>query len=92
MAKKQWPKRIYDKIAHLSELGNQFVDQGDDNAALQKYKEAWELIPDDKVNWEASTWLLAVIGFYRRDILSATKLRKSSESLSPSRTMSKRVR
>ncbi|MGE3807420.1 MAG: hypothetical protein AB7K24_22375 [Gemmataceae bacterium] len=65
---KTLPKKVHDKITLLSEEGNQLADKGDDAAALQKYKEAWELIPDDKANWEASTWILASTGevFFRQ--------------------------
>jgi tetratricopeptide (TPR) repeat protein len=66
---KSLPQRVHDEISRLSEEGNRFAELGDDTAALQKYKEAWDLIPEDKENWEASTWILATTGevFFRQN-------------------------
>src|SRR5207245_2509064 len=42
--------------------------------ALAKYREAWDILPDDKENWEAATWLLAAVGeiYFRKQDWEAT--------------------
>jgi len=32
------------------------------SAALMEYTQAWDLIPEPKDRWEASTWILAAVG------------------------------
>lgn len=56
------PESLYEQITSLCKRGDDLVQQGDDRAAYQSYAEAWELIPEPKINWEASTWVLAALG------------------------------
>lgn len=51
-------KRILKFSAQGDELGKlrRFEE------AISKYNQAWELVPEPKSDWNASTWLLAAIG------------------------------
>jgi hypothetical protein len=53
------PKRDYNSIKRLCADGDELLEDGDHTCALGKYREAWEYVPSDKVNWEASTWILS---------------------------------
>ena len=56
------PDDIYEKIEELSEEGNDLCDDGSFSAAIEKWNQAFLLLPDPKVEWEAYTWLSASIG------------------------------
>jgi tetratricopeptide (TPR) repeat protein len=51
------PNKIYEKIIMLSEEGDALAEQSNFNEAIKKYKEALDLLPTPKNQWEASTWL-----------------------------------
>lgn len=53
---------IYSEIQQLSQAGDNFAENGDYPNALKKYWKAFDLIPEPKTEWEASTWVLAAIG------------------------------
>lgn len=53
---------LYEKIDILSTAGDSLAEEGAYEAALGKYWQAFNLIPDPKADWEAGTWLLAAIG------------------------------
>lgn len=53
---------LYEQIESLSEEGNEFVEEDDYAAALNKFKEALALVPEPKIKWEAAFWLYAGIG------------------------------
>ncbi|SHG41624.1 tetratricopeptide repeat protein [Pedobacter caeni] len=53
---------LYEQIESLSEEGNEFVDEDDYAAALEKFKEALVLVPEPKTKWEAAFWLYASMG------------------------------
>ena len=53
---------IFEKIEALSVAGDNLSDEGAYESALLKYREAFDLLPDPKTEWEAGTWLLAAIG------------------------------
>jgi tetratricopeptide (TPR) repeat protein len=59
---RQLPKRTHASITQLCAEGDQLFESGQAAAALEKYREAWALIPDDKIQWEASTWVLSAAG------------------------------
>ena len=68
------PKRDYTSIKRLCAEGDELLEAGDHTSALGKYREAWEYVPSDKVNWEASTWILSSAGevyFRMRDFPTA---------------------
>jgi tetratricopeptide (TPR) repeat protein len=75
MAHKELPASIHAAITRLCEEGDQLARKGDDRAAHQKYSEAWELVPEDKADWEASTWILAAVGelFFRSGDIDKAK-------------------
>jgi tetratricopeptide (TPR) repeat protein len=62
MGRKSLPKKLRAAITRLCEEGDELAKEGSDAAAYAKYSEAWELLPDDKDNWEASTWVLGAVG------------------------------
>ncbi|WP_334043796.1 hypothetical protein [Burkholderia ambifaria] len=53
---------LYERIGALSEAGDALVEDGDYAGALEKYWQAFDLLPEPKTNWEAGTWLMAAIG------------------------------
>jgi tetratricopeptide (TPR) repeat protein len=56
------PDEDYVMIEKLSEEGNNLVDKNDFDGAIAKFKQALELVPSPKNNFEASLWLYASIG------------------------------
>lgn len=42
--------------------GDDLADNGRYREAVEKYLQAFELLPEPKTDWEACTWLLAAIG------------------------------
>lgn len=42
--------------------GDALADSAQYEAAVAAYNKAWELVPDPKSDWSASTWILAAIG------------------------------
>ena len=56
------PAHLHEQISLLCKEGDAFSEQGDYENALSKYREAWALVPEAKINWEASTWILASAG------------------------------
>jgi len=59
---KELPDEIYTKIEKWSEEGNNFFEQEQFTQALGKYEAALQLVPEPKLDWEASTWLYTSIG------------------------------
>ncbi|MET3623562.1 tetratricopeptide repeat protein [Burkholderia ambifaria] len=53
---------LYERIGALSEAGDALVEDGDYAGALEKYWQAFDLLPEPRTNWEAGTWLMAAIG------------------------------
>jgi hypothetical protein len=56
------PTDVHDRIKALSAEGDLLAERMQFENAIGRYNEAWELIPDPKNDWAASTWLLAAIG------------------------------
>ena len=72
------PDEIYERIEALSEEGNELCDDENFTAAVAKWIEALDLVPEPKTDWEAATWLYASIG----DILyQQGKLRDARDAL-----------
>lgn len=55
------PAEVHEQIAALSASGDARADVSDWTGAISKYNEAWEIIPEPKNEWDASTWVLAAI-------------------------------
>jgi tetratricopeptide (TPR) repeat protein len=53
---------IHGRVVQLSKEGDQRAEGGHYRAAVEKYIEAFELLPEPKTDWEACTWLLTAIG------------------------------
>ncbi|HCD6632548.1 tetratricopeptide repeat protein [Pseudomonas aeruginosa] len=56
------PAEIHDKVDVLSMEGNDLMDDENFEAAIEKWSQALELLPEPKVEWEAYMWLSASIG------------------------------
>lgn len=56
------PEEIGDEILRLSAEGDELAESDQYPQALERYWEAWDLLPEPKTNWEAATWLLGAIG------------------------------
>jgi len=52
----------YDRIEKLSEQGNNLVDEDDFEGAINKFRQALDIVPSPKENFEASLWLYSSIG------------------------------
>jgi tetratricopeptide (TPR) repeat protein len=52
----------YDRIKAYCSEGDRRCEEGEFDAALEMYKSAWNLVPEKKGDWEASTWILAATG------------------------------
>jgi tetratricopeptide (TPR) repeat protein len=52
----------YKQIKILCTEGDELAEQEDYPAALKKFWNAFDLIPEPKTDWEASTWVLTAIG------------------------------
>lgn len=56
------PDELHEKITELSKAGDALVEKKQYRAAVEKYVEALELLPEPITDWEACTWLLTAIG------------------------------
>lgn len=52
---------IHERIKVLCAGGDQLASAKRYEDAIAEYNKAWELVPDPKNAWEASTWILAAI-------------------------------
>jgi len=52
----------YEQICALSQRGNDLADEGSLEEALLCFEDAWDLLPEPKIDWDAARWLLAAIG------------------------------
>lgn len=56
------PDKLHRKIKKLCAKGDKLADRRRYAKALDQYWEAWDLLPDPKTDWDASTWILAAVG------------------------------
>lgn len=56
------PDAVSEKLDALSAEGNDLMDEENFSAAIEKWSQALEILPEPKVDWEAYTWLSASIG------------------------------
>ena len=71
------PDAVYDRVTELSSTGNDLMDAGDYDAAIEQFTAAWNLLPEPKDEWEAATWLLAGLAdahFFQQDYRSMRPL------------------
>ena len=59
---KELPDEVHARIAQLSKTGDELADEKKYRAAIEKYVEALQLLPEPITDWEACTWLLTAIG------------------------------
>ena len=77
-------KQAHEKITALSAQGDQLVEDGEISAGIDVYQQALNLVPEEKTEFEAATWLYTAIGdayFILNDIeqsLQAFKLAEQS--------------
>src|SRR5687768_6569360 len=58
----EMPDEIYAEITRLSEEGNRLSEAAAPEEALKHFRQAWQLLPTPREQWEAATWLLTAIG------------------------------
>jgi tetratricopeptide (TPR) repeat protein len=56
------PDSVHERITQFSKDGDVLAQQGKYREAVDKYLQAFELLPEPRTDWEACTWLLAAIG------------------------------
>ena len=59
---KEIEDKIHEEIKSLSQSGDALAEAEDYTQALVQYWSAFDLIPEPKNEWEATTWVLAAIG------------------------------
>ncbi|MGE8678547.1 MAG: tetratricopeptide repeat protein [Achromobacter marplatensis] len=52
---------LYLAIQDFCSKGDRLANEREFDAAISSYNSAWELIPEPKNEWEASTWVLGAI-------------------------------
>ena len=68
---------VYAEITKHTDIGEHYFEDGKFRKALEEYRKAYDLIPEPKVNWEASEWTLAAIGdshYMLREFISAREV------------------
>ena len=53
---------VHDAIQHFCADGDALASAGRYEEAIAEYNRAWEIVPEPKSQWNASTWILAAIG------------------------------
>ena len=56
------PQELHATIERLCAEGDQLAEAEKFEQAIALYNQAWELVPEPKNHWNASTWILAAIG------------------------------
>ena len=56
------PAEVHRRIRILCAEGDTLANKNEYPAALERYGEAWELLPEPQTQWPAATWILAAIG------------------------------
>ena len=55
------PSTTHDEITHLCANGDALAASGNYEDAIAQYSRAWEIVPEPRTQWKASTWILAAI-------------------------------
>lgn len=58
----QLSDEMQDEIDRLCARGDEHADLNRFPDALALYWEAWDLLPEPKIDWDAATWILAAVG------------------------------
>jgi tetratricopeptide (TPR) repeat protein len=56
------PPEIADQVQALVCDGDELFERTAYQVAIEKYSLAWQMIPNPKENWQASTWIAAALG------------------------------
>jgi tetratricopeptide (TPR) repeat protein len=69
------PEIVYEQVENLSSEGNDLFDDEKYEAALLKWTQALDLLPEPRSDWDAYTWLTTSIGdaHYHLDDFEAAK-------------------
>lgn len=51
----------YERIKVLCAKGDELAAAHKFDDAIEQYSDAWDLVPDPKTDWNASTWILAAV-------------------------------
>lgn len=62
MGTPELPSTIHVAIQHFCSDGDTMAAAGRYEQAIGEYNRAWEIVPEPKSQWNASTWILAAIG------------------------------
>lgn len=62
MTQNHLPKKLNTQITTLCEEGDGYLKSEEYEQAIAKYKDAWNLLPEKKLDWEAATWILTSAG------------------------------
>lgn len=54
--------KVYSKILSFGKQGEALSETGNFTEAIVKYKNALQLVPNPKYEWEASTWIYSALG------------------------------
>ena len=65
MTEIELPDDIYERISDLGEAGNEAAEADDLEGAIASYRQAWDLLPEPKQQWQAATWILGAIGDFQ---------------------------
>jgi predicted negative regulator of RcsB-dependent stress response len=61
MTPDELPAATHEAIQQHCSDGDALAADGNHEAAIAEYNRAWELVPEPKNHWHASTWILAAI-------------------------------
>lgn len=61
MSSKELPAQVHQAIQRFCADGDKLAANEEFEAAIAEYNRAWEIVPDPKNDWNASTWILAAI-------------------------------
>lgn len=62
MPQHELPSDVHQQITSLCKRGDELLRNGDEVGSYDCYSKAWTLIPEPKIDWEASTWVLSALG------------------------------
>jgi len=62
MSQHELPNDVYQQITSYCKRGDELLRNGDERGSYEYYSKAWMLIPEPKIDWETSTWVLSALG------------------------------
>jgi tetratricopeptide (TPR) repeat protein len=58
----QLSNELHEQVESFCREADDLAWQGQYSVALERYRAAWELLPEPRTQWEAASWLLAAMG------------------------------